>query len=285
MNIFVTYSNDYYAEVRDFACKMALKKGHFDRVLCYTPEDIDEQFVLENKKILETKYGAGLWLWKPYAVNKAITEEAQEGDYVFYCDAASFFVRDCRLITDVMRHKSRDVFACATPLLEKYFTKEQTFVGMGCTNEVYKDTNQFHASFMCFRKCEYTIKFVSEWLKNCCNYNLISVEETQSEYQNPSYFVAHRQDQSIFSLLCKKYRVAPSYDPSQYGLLQDWYAWPNIEYNPIELKRKYPVCIYLHKRRNIDKYVILTIFLYTHSPSFVRRLIAKRRLKKLNVIH
>lgn len=284
MNIFVTYSNDYYAEVRDFACKMAMEKGHFDKVLCYTPNDIDQHFFHDNKKILETKYGAGLWLWKPYAINKALTEVSQEGDYVFYCDAASFFVRHCRFITNVMKRESRNILACVTPLLEKYFTKEQTFVGMGCESSEYKNTNQFHASFMCFRKCEYTIKFVSEWLNLCCNYDLISVEVTQSEYPNPTYFVAHRQDQSIFSLLCKKYGVVPSFDPSQYGLLQDWYARPNIEFMPIEMKKDYPVCIYLHKRKNIDKNTILSIFLYTHLPSFVRNIIAQKRLKKLNVI-
>lgn len=283
MNIFVTFSNDYYAEVRDYACSMALKKGKFEKIVCYTPEDIDCEFALQNKRILETQYGAGLWLWKPYSVNKVMKEIAKEGDYVFYCDAASFFVRDCNLIIDTMKNDSKDILACATPLLEKYFTKEQTFVGLNCMNPEYRDTNQFHASFMCFRKCTNTVKFVEEWLDACCNYDYISAEETQPEYRNQSYFIAHREDQSIFSLLCKKYQISPSYDPSQYGILQDWYAIKDVEFCPTRLKKRYPVCIFLHKKRVVSRRKIWTIKLYLILPQFLRNCIANRKLAKLNV--
>lgn len=284
MNIFITASNDYYKETKEYSVEHASKYGRFDRVLSYNTErDIDDTFKRNNKVILSCKTGAGLWLWKPYFINKALIEETKEGDYLFYCDAASFFVKDVNLIIEIMRMNGKDILACQTPLKEKYFTKEETFQLMECTGDIYRESNQYHASFMCFKKNENTLSFVKDWLNKCCDYHLLYPENTDNKYTNITDFVAHREDQSIFSLLCKKHNVVPSYDPSQYGVLQDWYAVKGIPYCPVKLKREYPVCIYLHKTRDINPNRIKSIKTRLLLPSFVRNIISFYRLKKLGV--
>jgi hypothetical protein len=48
------------------------------------------------------------------------------------------------------------------------------------------------------------MNFVNEWYILGCNYHLI--DDTNSITDNDSEFVDHRHDQSIFSLLIKKYK-------------------------------------------------------------------------------
>lgn len=60
-----------------------------DLVKEYTPEDIDSSFKNDNVNIFKYKRGCGLWLWKPYFINKVINEN-KDGDYIFYCDSGGF---------------------------------------------------------------------------------------------------------------------------------------------------------------------------------------------------
>ena len=98
MIIFITYSNDLYSESRDYCLKMAIKKGKADRAIAYRPEDIDSHFREAHSNILNQKTGNGLWLWKPYFLCKTLDEEANSGDIVLYCDAGSYFFRNCKPI-------------------------------------------------------------------------------------------------------------------------------------------------------------------------------------------
>jgi hypothetical protein len=50
-------------------------------------------------------------------------------------------------------------------------------------------------------------------------------------------FIAHRHDQSIFSLLCKKHRISPHRDPSQYGDYN--YFYKNIPYINVNGKKRF----------------------------------------------
>ena len=65
--------------------------AHADKVFEYNSSDIDEEYKNSNKKIFSYKRGAGLWLWKPYVLSKAL-EKLQDGDWLFYADAGSFFI-------------------------------------------------------------------------------------------------------------------------------------------------------------------------------------------------
>lgn len=82
--------------------------------------------------------------------------------------------------------------------------------------EVYKNSFQYQASFMAFRKSMRSIMFVEEWLNNCCNPDLIN--PAQNIGKQIETFQNHRMDQSCFSLLCKKYNVSPHKDPTQFGI-------------------------------------------------------------------
>lgn len=104
--------------------------------------------------------------------------------------------------------KRQPLFVCDIPLLESCFTKPLCFEKLELTEEKYKTSNQIIATYFCFLVTPTTRKFMAEWLSFCCDLELLSPAglgkfDTAKKDFGES-FVAHREDQSIFSLLCKK---------------------------------------------------------------------------------
>lgn len=244
MFVFVTASNSLYRDVCNYNAYCAKRYGHFDKIVVYDVDTmIDDDYRLQHAEILQTKRGAGLWLWKVYFIHKALMEECHNGDILFYADAASFFFRS---VKPVLKKLKGDIHAVNVPYIEEEFTKHETIELMGLDEVRFTKTRQFHASFMAFRKSPLTIKFVEEWKQCCEDIRLISSYAYLGQ-QIPS-FVAHRNDQSIFSLLCKKYDVSPSEDPSQYGIT-GYGNYHGAKYLKMDETKAYPFCIMLHKQR------------------------------------
>lgn len=65
--------------------------------------------------------------------------------------------------------------------------------------------------------------------------------------------LAHREDQSIFSLLCKKHGISPHRDISQRGKHPETYKSPFYAYKiPIHPNDKYKPIIFLHKSPRLN---------------------------------
>lgn len=88
---------------------------------------------------------------------------------------------------------------------------------MGCTDDFYYKTPQISGTFIAIKKTPFATNFVSEWLDCCSQAEIIApVENPEKEKRD---FISHREDQSVLSLLCKKYGIRAWQDPSQYGRL------------------------------------------------------------------
>ncbi len=271
MNILVTTSNELYRKSRDFNAKCALKFGKFDRVILYdNDKDIDSKFRKKNQDILSIEKGAGLWLWKIYFIHKALMEECNDGDILFYLDAAGFFFRNVAPLIAAMKD---DIFAVALPYIEDEFTKAETFVLMGMDQDEYKKSNQYQASYMAFRKSERSVSFVNEWLNYGQDINVISpFHSIGKQIEN---FNGHRMDQSIFSLLCKKYNVITHFEITQFAL----YGYPHYEnatYIMPSVKKEYPILVYLHRTKKFPSFLD---FLRVIEQFYHYRKIQKKYLK------
>ena len=66
---------------------------YFDYKHVFNTQDIDNEFYQKNIEILKQPKGAGYWLWKPYFINKVLSE-VNDGDVVFYVDAGNVFLCD-----------------------------------------------------------------------------------------------------------------------------------------------------------------------------------------------
>jgi hypothetical protein len=88
---------------------------------------------------------------------------------------------------------------------------------MNCDSPKYSESNQRLASFSLWKKSNFTIDFINEFLDYAQDERLITDLENQCGYPNYPDFKEHRHDQSIFSLLSKKYDLNAYRDPSQWG--------------------------------------------------------------------
>ena len=217
MIIAINYADEKYKKAQKINTKSAYRKGKVDKVIEYGPKDIDLEFQEENKKIFEYSRGAGLWIWKPYFILKTLNK-INDGDYLFYCDAGAYYINSIQYLIDEMENNNQEIMLYELPLISKQWTKEETFIGMNCINPIYKDSNQILATYILVKKSNNTVAFFEEFLHCCKNETLISFKTFNKNIENDKSFIAHREDQSILSILAIKYKLIPFRDPSQYGI-------------------------------------------------------------------
>ena len=124
------------------------------------------------------------------------------GDVLLYLDGGcEVFKGDMNsLIDKCVKHH---ILYTLTGTLEKEYTKTDLFIEMGLNDDIIKDGPQYQASAIFLKKNDKIMRFVKEWYTLCCNYHLI--DDSESIDKNDSIFIEHRHDQSVFSLLIKKY--------------------------------------------------------------------------------
>lgn len=273
----INYADEKYRDTQNLCSKTGKLHGGFDRVISYGPSDIDPDFYEKNKHILEQKRGAGLWLWKPYFIDKTL-KEINDGEYLFYCDSGAFFVRSIR---PLLKSMDQDIWVAELPLVEHQWTKSSCFTMMDMEEAKYKDSNQIQASFLCVRKSACSVSFIKKWLDLCRNYDLISPEEninwTNEEYPE---FIAHREDQSILSLLCKREGIKPHRDPSQFGRYPDGYKQSGYLFSiPQHKDDKYKTAFVLHRNKKLIRKAFIKHYLIAWGPRFLSGYIYWRHRK------
>lgn len=215
MKVAINYADNNFKESQKYNTKTAYKRGKFDKVIEYGPSDIDEEFYKTHKKILTQNRGGGYWLWKPYIIKKTL-DSLEYGDYLFYCDSGAYYCNSIDYLIECLEKNNEEILVFEIPLIEKQWTKKECFIKMECNSHKYTDTNQRIATYILFKKTKRTIKFVEDYLKYCTDESLLTDDEFIVE-NNYSNFIDHRHDQSIFSLLSKKYCIKSYREPSQYG--------------------------------------------------------------------
>lgn len=261
MKLLINYANSLYSSSQKLNSKTGLQVGLFDKVISYSPKDIDKKFYKKNEHILKQRRGGGYYLWKPYFIKKSL-EKLEDGDFLFYCDSGAYFHSPIYPIINISLKTGQDIIPFELTLIEKIWTKRDAFVLMDCDNTKYTDSNQRLAGFILFRKSKFTLNFVDEYLFYAQDERIITDNENTCGLPNYPEFKNHRHDQSIFSLLTKKYDLEAYRDPSQWG--NDCRKiYPNsdgydqlIESNrkkDIPLKRKLKRILRSVKRKFIEK--------------------------------
>lgn len=90
MKILVNYADEKYKKAQHVNSWTGRHIAGFDKVIEFGPEDVEESYRINNKEIFNYTRGNGLWLWKPYLINRVLSESS-DGDIIFYADSGSFF--------------------------------------------------------------------------------------------------------------------------------------------------------------------------------------------------
>ena len=91
------------------------------------------------------------------------------------------------------------------PQLERQYTKRDAFILLGVDSPFYSETGQFNAAFQIYKKTRFTEAFLEEYLYYSQDRRIITDDPNKLGKENYNEFKDHRHDQSILSLLTKKY--------------------------------------------------------------------------------
>jgi hypothetical protein len=218
--LLINYADGGYFEAQKLNTKTGLLVGGLERAIQFGRQHLDAEFVARNQNVLNRRGGAGRWLWKPYIVVKALREAMAEGDALVYADSGSHFVRSIvPLIGLCAEIESKPIllFTLRPSNTNRKYTKRDCFHYMGMDVPPYPDMTHILASYFICRKTPSTLSFFEEWLRYAQDERILTEEPNTCGLPNYPEFVEHRCDQSILSLLGRKYEIAALPDISQWG--------------------------------------------------------------------
>lgn len=255
------FADDGYAVQQKLNTSSAYEQGKADRVFEFHPEDLLE---LQNKypKHFAIKRGYGLWFWKPFLILKSM-EQMQNGDFLFYCDSGAVFIDDIHRLIPDFEKSGEAIMVFEQPLLDRCFTKSEAYKFLDCSDY---SGNQLLSGYILMKKNSESIAYMKQWLEAMGDLRVLSSEKYDEAIPNFKGFIAHREDQSVLTILCKKWKIIAHRDPSDFGVFPWQYLraggyhrkkYPNSHYpvillcvrknNPVEYERKYRKAVRLHK--------------------------------------
>lgn len=208
--IAISYANYKYKKHIEMNQKSALEVGKVDKYYYYSEEDIDQNFKDKNIHILFEERGNGYWLWKPYFILKTLKEKLNEGDFLIYSDAGVLYTNKLyKVINNLLRNKI-DIWLYELDYKEKIYSKRDAFILMQADNSNFTETFQYMATLQIYRKSNLSEKFVKDLLFYCQDKRINSDEPNTMGFPNYEGFIENRHDQTIASILYKKYGILNS---------------------------------------------------------------------------
>lgn len=240
MIIAANYADRKFQRAQRLNSKTARQWGA-DRVIEYTPGDIDPAFRAANREILDNPRVGGYYLWKPYVFYRGY-QELGEGDYLIYTDAGSVYVDEIQKLIDCMEREqvSLMLFSLQNEMLERKYTKRDAFLLTGCDKEEYANTPQSIGGYMVCKKSPEVEDFFREVLSYAQDIRIISDNPNTMGKENYPDFITHRHDQAVISLISKKRGIKKFRDPSQFGMMN---RYPR----EVEERSTYPQIIDSHR--------------------------------------
>jgi hypothetical protein len=223
MKYFITFAagppNLYEAGER--LKKQAEDIGLFDKVIFYTDADLkaDEAFWSKHSEFIENnKRGYGYWIWKPYLIEKTM-KEMKDGDILLYLDAGcEIDNRQQKEMNDLFTVVEKDIIFGALVnemFIEKQFNKMDLLLQLDMLDDIYLNSRQRQSgAIMCYIS-DKVRTFVNEWIILSSDYH--NIDDTPSISHNFDCFIEHRHDQSLFSLLTKKYNLFSNHEIDYYN--------------------------------------------------------------------
>jgi len=203
----------------------ALRNAHsarrcgFDHAKVYGPNDLSDDFKFRNEHLLNFSRGFGYWAWKSHIILQHLIYKAQENDLVCYMDAMYEFKRAeyANALLELTRLKKHKILAFFNKpdegtYLEKHWSKIDAFIIMG-VDPRHRETEQFWAGFVCVMRNFETITFVSQLAAYSEDERIITDSRSSLGVEN-SDLSENRHDQTIFSLLMKKWGAEGDHMPS-----------------------------------------------------------------------
>lgn len=243
MKVAINYSDSRFERNRRWNTMTAKLFGGVDKVVEYSPSDIDLEFYEKNSKVLNQSRGGGYWLWKPYFIAKTLSD-LSDGDYLFYSDSGSIYINCIDHLIETVETNGDDIMLYESPLIERQWSNSYLIKNMGLESSHQLNENQIIGGFILLKKTSRSIEFIRNYLELCQKDGLLTDEMTLENEEA----IEHRHDQSILSLLAKINKIKPYRDPSDYGLFPLRYLSMSRLFKVNKYQDNYPVIVLSNRK-------------------------------------
>jgi hypothetical protein len=199
--VYITYGENCCRASLLRACNAALVNAGMDECRAYNASVLDSDFRRRNEHIFSRVTGAGLWLWKPYIINRTLNEMA-DGEYLVYADAGAYFdgpVYPLLVLLETLDAIYRGVLVFGVGLPQRAYCKRDAFLRQRCDTSQCHDAGQVNGALSVWRRGEHALRVVEAWLRDCQDFQALSdLPSTLGQYDLPG-FIAHRHDQALLT--------------------------------------------------------------------------------------
>jgi hypothetical protein len=205
---FISFGTKHnYKNSIDRIYNQAVSLNFYDKIIVYTEDDFDEDYLKKHENFMKNNKGYGYWMWKSYILKKTM-DEMDPDDIVVYADCGCYLVNTNFAIDrlnkyiQICNNLKYNNLAFQMCFPEKSYTKMDLFNYLDETNQKMMDSGQLVGGIFIMKKTDHNINLVNEYYNLCQIYNLI--DDSPSTIPNDKTFIVHRHDQSLFSILRKK---------------------------------------------------------------------------------
>jgi hypothetical protein len=178
------------------ACSAARHHGYDCQ--SHDMSSLDPSFRRRHAKTLETPRGGGLWLWKPYLINKTLHEHHDSEDFLLiYADAGIYL--NAPVTQDIISLLDNETLGALTfgvGLPQYQYCKRDAFVRQRCDTDECHNAMQVNGAFSLWRPRGR--KLAHAWLSDCLDHAALSDDPSTLDHELPG-FVTHRHDQALLT--------------------------------------------------------------------------------------
>tara|TARA_B100000900_G_scaffold5664_1_gene4764 strand:+ start:7000 stop:7800 length:801 start_codon:yes stop_codon:yes gene_type:complete len=200
---------------------------YYDKVKVFSLSDLNKKEKDKLKKLLrnqKNKKGYGFWSWKPIVIKKYL-KQIKNNDIINYVDLGchlnpngkkrlDFYIKKLNQSKNGMigfqykeLKKLNDKIYKFQDLYEYKYTKSDLFEYFDILRKKkFTHTPQFWAGNIFLKKNNFTKNFINNWI-NVFEKRFDLIDDTKSKKKNFKNFIKHKSDQSVYSILCKIYKV------------------------------------------------------------------------------
>lgn len=204
----------------DRLVEQAKSLGIFEHIYGLKEDDLkkDKEFWSKHGNYLvSNSRGFGYWIWKPYLINK-IFSLMDDGDVLVYCDCGNELdiekKEEILKLFDIVKTElllgsypgERENTKNHIPFLNEInWTKKDLLHFLHVENDGdILNTKQRQANTLVILKCPRTKYLIRDWY-SITDQHYHFIDDSPSQLPNYECFREHRHDQSVFSILSKKY--------------------------------------------------------------------------------
>lgn len=205
---FITYGNNLYKNAKKRLYNQANNSKWFNSISIYSPENLSEEFKNEFNDILQKPRGAGYWIWK-FDIIRQHLSKINNNDILIYIDAGCSINPLGKQRFDeyikMLNNSNECIISFKLKHLEKKYTIKELFKYFNMeTDDINGNTGQIMATVLIMKKTDKLKTIIDECI-NVLRYDHLLVTDYYNKHNQCKEFIDNRHDQSILSLIRKKY--------------------------------------------------------------------------------